>query len=113
LSTLGHPMADLAYQCMQLRLPKGGRLPGLLGVDRKALAIPSEQSYVAAYCNARGVDVPSDWDFYLVFSYFRLLAILQGVVRRAVDGNASNPDAVNMMRAAVPLLAAQARALLT
>ena len=36
LSTLGHPLADLAYQCMQLRMDPGKHLPGLNGVDRSA-----------------------------------------------------------------------------
>jgi aminoglycoside phosphotransferase (APT) family kinase protein len=47
LSTLGHPYADLAYQCMQWRLPPGGSLSGLQGEDRAALGIPSEEEYVA------------------------------------------------------------------
>lgn len=108
LSTLGHPMADLAYQAMGLRLPNAGLAKGLMGIDRTALNIPTEEDYIARYCEKRGVDMPAQWDFYLVFSYFRLLAILQGVVKRMVSGNASNPKGLDMMKASVPFLAAEA-----
>ena len=56
LSTLGHPYADLAYQCMQWRLPHSSGFRGLGGLDRAALGIPSEGDYVAAYCRRRGID---------------------------------------------------------
>ena len=113
LSTLGHPLADLAYQCMQWRLPNSSATRGLGGLDRTKLGIPTEAEYVAVYCSRRGIEPVENWHFYLAFSYFRLLAILQGVVRRAADGNASNPDRIELMRRAVPMLAADARALLT
>ncbi len=91
LSTLGHPLADLAYQCFQWRLPHGGQMRGLAGKDRTALGLPTEEEYVAAYRDARGIDGVGDWTFYLVFSGFRLAAILQGVASRAAAGNASDP----------------------
>jgi aminoglycoside phosphotransferase (APT) family kinase protein len=91
LSTLGHPYADLAYQCMQWRLPNAGHR-GLLGIDRAAFGIPSEDAYVARYCERRGLSGIDNWTFCLAFSFFRLGAILQGVYKRALDGNASNPD---------------------
>lgn len=94
LSTLGHPLADLAYQCMQLRMPpKSGNLSGLQGKDRAALGIPSEKEYVASYCERRGIDGIDHWEFYLAFSFFRLAAIAQGVAKRALDGNASSKTA--------------------
>ncbi|MCU7555810.1 phosphotransferase family protein [Alteromonas sp. ASW11-19] len=94
LSTLGHPYADLAYQCMQLRLPATlPQAPGLAGLGREALGIPSEQAYVDTYCQRRGIDGIDNWNFYLAFSFFRLAAILQGVAKRAQDGNASSDKA--------------------
>lgn len=95
LSTLGHPWADLAYQCMQLRLPPDAAIPGLGGLDRKALGIPSEEEYVAHYCRLVGIDAIPNWNFYIVFSFFRLAAILQGVYKRALDGNASSKKAMD------------------
>jgi len=109
LSTLGHPFADLAYQCMQLRLPHDSGMRGLGGLDRRELGIPSETEYVAAYADSRGIDVPKDWPFYLVFSYFRLIAILQGVVARAENGNGSNPQRAKAFARAIPVLEAQAK----
>ena len=105
LSTLGHPFADLAYQCMQWRLPHAGDFRGLAGIDRAALGIPNEADYVAAYCARCGLARIDNWTFYLAFSFFRLAAILQGVKKRALDGNASNPEKGLKMGAAVPVLA--------
>jgi len=106
LSTLGHPYADLAYQCMQWRLPPGGSLSGLQGEDRAALGIPSEEEYVARYCERMGIDTIENWTFYLAFSFFRLAAILQGVKKRALDGNASNDQALEMGALVEPLASA-------
>jgi len=103
LSTLGHPYADLAYQCMQWRLPPGGNLSGLQGLDHEALGIPTEQQYIASYCERMGIDKIDNWPFYLAFSFFRLAAILQGVKKRAVDGNASSKKAMEMGALAKPL----------
>lgn len=103
LSTLGHPYADLAYQCMQWRLPGSAAIPGLGDVDRQALGIPSEQDYVARYCQRRGINGIDHWEFYLAFSFFRLSAILQGVYKRALDGNASNDAAKQLGGMTAPL----------
>ena len=92
LSTLGHPMADLAYQCMQWRLPNQGDMRGLAGVDRAALGLPTEADYIAQYARRRGLSGIDNWPFYLVFAFFRLAAILAGVAARAAAGNASNPE---------------------
>jgi aminoglycoside phosphotransferase (APT) family kinase protein len=103
LSTLGHPYADLAYQCMQLRLPSGGDLSGLFGLDRNAIGIPTEKEYVAQYCERMGIDKIDNWPFYIAFSFFRLAAILQGVKKRALDGNASSPKALAIGALVKPL----------
>jgi aminoglycoside phosphotransferase (APT) family kinase protein len=103
LSTLGHPYADLAYQCMQLRIPSDAAIPGLGGMDREALGIPSEKDYVKRYCERRGIAGIDHWVFYLAFSFFRLSAILQGVYKRALDGNASSQKAINYGALAAPL----------
>ncbi|MFD0915813.1 phosphotransferase [Pseudahrensia aquimaris] len=104
LSTLGHPLADLAYQCMQWRLPHASGMRGLGGIDRNAIGIPTEGQYLISYCERRGIERIENWSFYVAFSFFKLAAILQGVYRRSVDGNASNPERAKQMYAAVPLL---------
>ncbi len=93
LSTLGHPYADLAYQCMQWRLGREAVMPGLGDLDRGALGIPTEEEYVVRYCERRGISGISNWPFYLAFGFFRFAAIMQGVYRRSLDGNASSERA--------------------
>ncbi|RLQ88484.1 phosphotransferase [Notoacmeibacter ruber] len=105
LSTLGHPFADLSYQCMQWRLPHDTGFKGLGGVERSDYGLPSERDYVTRYCDRRGIDTPDNWRYYIAFSFFRLAAILQGVYKRALDGNAANPERGKEMGKAVPLLA--------
>jgi len=104
LSTLGHPLSDLAYMCMlyEVTLPKIG---GLLGVDFQATGIPPEADLVADYCAAtHRTEVPGDWAYFKAFSLFRLAAIAQGVFARSRQGNASSDDAA-MYGAAVQHLA--------
>jgi aminoglycoside phosphotransferase (APT) family kinase protein len=97
LSTLGHPFADVGYLCMQLRMPQNvGTMSGLRGKDLAALGIPDEADYVARYCDHVGIDRIDNFSFYVAFSFFRIAAIIQGVAKRAVDGNASSPRAAEL-----------------
>ena len=98
LSTLGHPLADLGYFCMALRLPRNPALPGLAGLDRAALGIPDEAALLARYSLLTGRPIPADWPFVLAFSFFRLAAIAQGVAKRAEQGNASSEQAMQAGR---------------
>jgi aminoglycoside phosphotransferase (APT) family kinase protein len=104
LSTLGHPLADFSYHCMTWRF-EPGQFRGLRGADLKALGIPTEPEYVAAYCRRVGRDriVPEEWEYYMAFGMFRLVGILQGVMARALQGNASNQNALDAGRRARPL----------
>lgn len=106
LSTLGHPLADLGYFCMALRLPRNPALPGLAGLDRTALGIPDEAALLARYSELSGRPIPADWPFVLAFSFFRLAAIAQGVAKRALQGNASSEQASQAGRMTA-MLAAQ------
>lgn len=92
LSTIGHPYADLAGVIMQWQMPPGAEGRGLAGVDRSALGLPSDQAFIESYCKRRGLTGIDDFGFYLSFSFFRMGGILQGVLKRALDGNASNPE---------------------
>jgi aminoglycoside phosphotransferase (APT) family kinase protein len=106
LSTLGHPFADVGYQCMQLRMPdRTGSISGLRGRDLGALGIPTEHEYVARYCERMGLDRIDNFGFYVAFSFFRLAAIIQGVAKRAADGNASNKNAAAMGAYVEPMAA--------
>jgi aminoglycoside phosphotransferase (APT) family kinase protein len=112
LSTLGHPYADLAYFCMALRLPRNPILPGLAGIDRGALGIPEEAAMLDRFTAASGLDPRAQWNFLLAFQFFRLAAIAQGVLKRALQGNASGERAMQagaMARTIAELGAALAR----
>lgn len=102
LSTLGDPLADFAYHAMSWRIAPD-LFRGLAGVDFAALGIPTEAEYLAAYCRRMGLPEVEQWDFYIVFSLFRIAAILQGIAKRALDGTAASAQAVEVGRKARPL----------
>jgi aminoglycoside phosphotransferase (APT) family kinase protein len=94
LSTLGDPLADFAYHCMSWHIPPG-QFRGIAGLDLHGLGIPSEREYVQMYCRRTGrreID-PSHWDFYIAYNLFRIAAILQGILKRVVDGTAASAHA--------------------
>lgn len=103
LSTIGHPYADLAYQCMNWHIPQIGITPGLAGINLQKLGIPSEDDYVSNYCSKMGINSIPNWSFYLAFGFFRLAGIAQGVYKRSIQGNAS-ADNAKELGAAVPIL---------
>ena len=102
LSTLGHPLADFAYHCMTWRLTPG-QFRGMMGVDFKALGIPTEQEYVSAYCRRTGRDHIPNWDFYMAYNMFRLAGILQGIMGRVKDGTAASAHALEQGKRARPM----------
>ena len=93
LSTLGHPLSDLAYNCLPYHWPEES-FGDMRGLDPTTPGIPSEEDYVAAYCRHAGRGEIENWTFYLVLSLFRLAAIIQGVYYRGLQGNASSPEAL-------------------
>ena len=105
LSTLGHPLVDFAYHCMTWRMAGEGSR-GLGDLDLPSLGIPIEADYVRSYLRRTGRSESisaADWDFYLVFNMFRLASILQGIAKRAEQGNASNAQALAAGARARPL----------
>jgi aminoglycoside phosphotransferase (APT) family kinase protein len=89
LSTLGHPLADLAHWCQSYR---GATAPGetLAGTVLADAGIPSEAELLARYCAETGRASIDDWPYFMVLVMFRSAAILQGVYRRGLEGNASS-----------------------
>jgi aminoglycoside phosphotransferase (APT) family kinase protein len=104
LSTLGHPLVDFAYYCLRFHLPVA-EFRGLGGVDPVNQSLPTEAESVAQYCRLRGIPPvpPQDWAYYQAFCMFRLAGILQGVLARALQGNASSATALQAGRRARPL----------
>jgi len=102
LATLGHPLADLAYNAMPYHL-RPDILGGVLGEDLDALGIPREGDYLAAYCRRIGrTDIP-DWSFYVAFAMFRLAAIAQGIMGRVIAGTANDAAARSRGERARPM----------
>ena len=101
LSTLGHPLADMAYHVMSWRLT-ADQFRGMAEHDLPALGIPAEAEYLGWYVQRTGrpaID-PVEWEFHMTFSMFRLAAILQGIVHRALQGNASSDQSLAVGRRA-------------
>ena len=107
LSTLGHPYADLAAVVMQWSMPTGREGRGLAGVDRAAAGLWSDERFIDMYCHRRGLGSIDGFGYYLAFSYFRMAAILQGVKKRALDGNAADPERGLKLGTHVPEFARQ------
>ena len=104
LSTLGDPLADFAYHCMSWHISPGA-FRGIGGLDLKELGIPGEAEYVAMYCRRTGragIDA-AHWDFYLAYNLFRISAILQGILKRVVEGTAASTHARDAGMRAKPM----------
>ena len=102
LSTLGHPLADFAYHCMAWHVPPSA-FRGLAGLDLAALGIPDFESYVKSYCQRTDRASIENFEYYLAYNLFRMAGILQGIMKRVVDGTAASEQAVAMGKAARPL----------
>lgn len=99
LSTLGDGLADLGYICQDYHGDSYDEV-GLAGADLDALGIPQEDAFVAEYCKHAGRDAIDNWRFYLIYNMFRSAAIIQGVYKRGLDGNASSAKALEYVDAA-------------
>jgi len=102
LATLGDPLADFSYHCLSWHLPPG-LIRGIAGLDLGALGIPSEEEYVAMYCQRTARERPALWDFYIAYNLFRAAAISQGIVKRAAEGTAANARALANKDLVAPL----------
>jgi aminoglycoside phosphotransferase (APT) family kinase protein len=107
LSTLGDPLVDFAYHCLTWHMSNGPTSRGLADEDLAALGIPDENAYLQRYLARVGDASRSvgadEWGYFLVFNMFRLVGILQGIMGRALQGNASSPQALEAGKRARPL----------
>lgn len=104
LSTIGHPLGDLMYHCMEWYRPAGVDDRGTLrDADLAALGIPTLDDYIAAYCRRTGIPLPGPTGFYRAFNLFRVAAILQGVAGRMRDGVATDSNAQRIVARIEPL----------
>ena len=93
LSTLGHPLADFAYHALPWRLT-ADQFRGMADKDIADLGIPTEDAYLRRYCATTGREVArAEYEFCMAYSMFRLAAILQGILKRSIDGTAASASA--------------------
>lgn len=102
LSTIGDPIADFVYHCMKYRMP-GGQIADMSDARKSELGIPTLDEYCKIYCEFSGRAEVPNFDFYMAFGMFRLTGILQGIVKRALDGNASSANALESGKRARPM----------
>ncbi len=106
LSTLGDPLADFSYHLMQWHMPPSEAGTGsLVGLDLAAIGIPSLEDYVEAYVARTGLDPRPHLAVYSAYNFFRLAAILQGIVGRVRDGTATGAFAAAKAALVRPLAA--------
>jgi aminoglycoside phosphotransferase (APT) family kinase protein len=104
LSTLGDPLADFSYHLMTWHMPPTESAAGtasLAGHDLTALGIPSMTDYVDLYVTRTGLDPRPHLNAYLAYNFFRIAAILQGIIGRVRDGTATSefaPAKAEMIR---------------
>ncbi|MEX2479640.1 MAG: phosphotransferase [Gammaproteobacteria bacterium] len=94
LSTLGHPLGDFTYHMAPWIIPAiDERVSSLEGLDLPALGIPTEEQYIARYCELSGRTEIPNLPFYKAYTVWRLAAIYQGIIKRVQDGTAASADA--------------------
>jgi len=105
LATLGDPLADYTYHLMMWFMPRsdsGAGVGSLLGHEHDP-GIPAIDSYIRDYCSQTGRDKIADLNVYLAYNFFRIAAILQGIIGRVRDGTAANQNAAHMASEVRPL----------
>lgn len=104
LSTTGDPIGDLTYHAMDWYRPAHADFRGsLLDQDLAALGVPDLEAYLARYCERVGRPPLENLAFYKAYNLFRMAAIVQGIVGRAVQGNAAAADAMEHAARVRPL----------
>jgi aminoglycoside phosphotransferase (APT) family kinase protein len=112
LALIGHPLVDLAVNCLPYRVTIPG-MGSLQGIDFIETGIPGEPDYVAAYCRHAGRPMPEEggaahWNFYLAFALFRVAVMAQGIVKRGQPNGGTAPPALKVYAALVRSVAHQA-----
>jgi aminoglycoside phosphotransferase (APT) family kinase protein len=105
LSTIGDPLADFTYHLMQWFMPvseTGAGVGSLMGHEQDA-GVPPVETYIAEYCRRTGRSGIPNLAVYMAYNFFRLAAILQGILGRVRDGTAANAEAAAMARQVRPL----------
>ena len=102
LATIGDPLADFCYLGMNWVIPRDG-ISGIGGIDLHEAGLPTLDYAIERYCAAAGLDSLPDLNWYFAYNLFRVAAIIQGIKKRAIDGNAANEEAAIVGQRVGPL----------
>ena len=94
LSTLGHPLADLAHCCIAWHTSPD-EFGGVRGLDLAAEGLPEQSAFADWYYAEAGHDARLA-PFHLAFALFRFAVVFEGIAARAKAGNAANADAARV-----------------
>jgi aminoglycoside phosphotransferase (APT) family kinase protein len=106
LSTIGHPLLDLAYALIDQTVP-ADVLRGMGGsVELAAVpGIPEADELVTLYAREAEREKPAGLQFFLALAFFRSAAIMQGIRHRIALGNAAGGAGAHARAAITPRLA--------
>ncbi|KAM9187546.1 acyl-CoA dehydrogenase family member 11 [Dugong dugon] len=104
LSTVGHPLSDLAYLCLFYFWPRTVPVINHSSYFQENIGIPSVEELISIYCHHRGINsVLPNWNFFLALSYFKMAGIAQGVYSRYLLGNNSSENSFLFANLVKPL----------
>ncbi|EHB09873.1 Acyl-CoA dehydrogenase family member 11, partial [Heterocephalus glaber] len=104
LSTIGHPLSDLAHLSLFYFWPRTLPMINRSSHIQKSIGIPSMEELISIYCRCRGINpILPNWNFFLALSYFKLAGISQGVYNRYLLGNNSSKDSFLFANTVQPL----------
>jgi aminoglycoside phosphotransferase (APT) family kinase protein len=112
LCTLGDPMADVGYVMNNWAQPGEGdaTMRGAALAPTMAGGFPDREAFLERYVELTGRDV-RQVDYYRAFQYWRLAAIIEGVLARYLKGVMGSAADTEAFRWQVDSLAEQALAL--
>ena len=98
-------MADFTYHLMPWFMPvsESGAGMGSLKGHQNDPGIPAIETYIEEYCRLTGRQAIANLDIYMAYNFFRIAAILQGILGRVRDGTAASHAAAAMAAQVKPL----------
>lgn len=104
LSTIGHPLLDLAHLSMFYFWPRTVSLGNQSHHLQENIGIPSMEELISIYCHCRGINpnLPN-WNFFLALSYFKMAGIAQGIYNRYLLGNNASENSFQYANVVQPL----------
>nr|XP_010986122.1 acyl-CoA dehydrogenase family member 11 isoform X1 [Camelus dromedarius] len=104
LSTIGHPLSDLAHFSLLYFWPRTIPMINQSSYWKENIGVPSMEELISIYCRCRGINsnLPN-WNFFLALSYFKMAGIAQGVYSRYILGNNASESSSRFANIVQPL----------